>query len=250
MQGRQVEQERKMTFFDHLGELRKRLIRIALVVAVAFGISIYFTPRILGFLLQPYGSQLKVIGPTEGVANYLRIALVCGAAASLPYALWEIWRFIAPALMPRERRYVSVMIPFALLLFAVGAAFAWFLLIPAAIRFLANFSPDIFKTEWTSQNYIPFVTSLLFWIGVCFELPLAAFFLAKLRVVNARLLLRGWRYATVLICIVAAIITPTVDPFNLMLVAVPLVALYFASILLAALAQRGGAPKPRESGAA
>ncbi len=239
-----------MSFLDHLGELRKRLMRIALALVVLGGVSLYFTPHILRLLILPYGAQLKVIGPTESVAVYLRVALTCAAAAAMPYILLEIWGFVSPALLPRERRFAFVMIPAAVVLFLVGASFAWFFMIPAAVRFLANFSPDIFKTEWTSQNYIPFVTSLLFWIGLCFELPLVVFFLAKMRIVNARLLLRVWRFAVVVIVIAAAVITPTVDPFNLMLVAVPLVVLYFLSILLAALAQRDRVVNPAEDRAA
>jgi sec-independent protein translocase protein TatC len=239
-------QPKKMTFLDHLGELRKRFIRVALVLVVVGGVSLYFTPHILRLLVQPYGEQLKVIGPTESVAVYLRIALTCAAAAAMPYILVEIWGVVSPALMPRERKFAYAMIPTAFVLFLIGASFAWFLLIPAAVKFLAHFSPDIFKTEWTSQNYIPFVTSLLFWIGVCFELPLVVFLLAKLRVVTARLLLRVWRFAIVVIVLAAAVITPTVDPFNLMLVALPLIVLYFLSILLAAIAQRDRAPKPVE----
>jgi sec-independent protein translocase protein TatC len=228
-----------MTFLEHLGELRGRIIRISLVLVAASGICLTFTPHVLRLILQPYGAELKVISPTEGISNYIRVGLTCGAILSMPYILLELWRFVAPGLLARERRYAWAIIPSAFILFLVGAAFAWFLLIPTAIRFLATFSLGIFRTEWTSENYIPFVTALLFWIGVSFEMPLVAFFLAKIRILSARLLLRMWRYAIILICIVAAIITPTVDPFNMMLVALPLTALYFVSILLAALARRG-----------
>ncbi len=231
--------EKKMAFLEHLRELRRRIIRTACIIAVATGVGLYFTPQIITLLIAPYGNHLKVIGPTEGISNYLRIGLTAGVAASLPYILLEIWGFVSPGLMRRERRFVYYFIPAAFLLFAAGAAFAWFLMIPSAVRFLANFSPALFETEWTSQNYIPFVTALLFWIGVCFELPLAVFVLAKLRVLNARILLKGWRYAIIIICVAAAIITPTVDPFNMMLVALPVIGLYFFSIFLAVLAQAG-----------
>ena len=239
-----------MTFLEHLGELRTRIIRIAVVLVVASGICLVFTPQVLTMILRPYGAQLKVISPTEGVSNYIRIGLTCGVILAMPYILLEVWWFVSPGLLDRERRFAWAVIPSAFLLFLGGAAFAWFLLIPTAIRFLATFSLGIFKTEWTSENYIPFVTALLFWIGVSFEMPLLAFFLAKIRVLSARLLLKVWRYAIVLICIVAAIITPTVDPFNMMLVALPLVALYFVSILLAALARRGepSGPLPGSQG--
>ncbi len=230
--------EREMSFLEHLGELRKRLLRILLALVAGTGVALVFTPRLLKILLIPYGSQLKVIGPTEGVANYLRIAVTAGAVLAMPYILTEFWGFIAPALKRREKLYVFILVPAAFAMFLGGVAFAWLLLIPTAIRFLSGFSPEVFKTEWTSQNYIPFVTSLLLWIGVCFELPLVAFFLAKIGVVSWRLLLKGWRYAVVLIFLAAALITPTVDPFNMALVALPLIGLYFLGILLALIARR------------
>lgn len=230
--------DRKLSFLDHLGELRRRLIRITLALACATGFCLFLTPRVLAFLLLPYGLPLSVLGPTEGVSVYLRVGFLCGAAISMPYILVEIWGFIAPALMPREKRFVYYILPSGIALFLCGISFAWFVLIPAAVRFLAGFKIGIFQTAWTSQNYIPFVTTLLFWIGICFELPLAIFVLAKLRFLSAGLLLRGWRHAIVLICVAAAVITPTVDPFNMLLVTIPLVSLYFFSILLAVLAQR------------
>jgi sec-independent protein translocase protein TatC len=230
--------EDRQPFMAHIGELRKRLIRVFLVFVALTCVSLYFTPELLKALIAPYGSPLKVIGPTESVAIYLRIALMGATACCLPYVIFELWGFVAPGLLPKERAFVYLIIPAALVLFVTGAAFSWFLLIPAAIQFLSTFNPDIFVVEWTSSNYVPFVTSLVFWLGICFELPLVAFVLAKMRIVNARLLLKGWRHAMVVVVIVAAVITPTVDPFNLAVVSLPLAALYFVSIFIAFLAQR------------
>lgn len=227
-----------MSFINHLTEMRRRLIRICLAVLCTSVASLVFTPEILRFLLAPYGNYLKVIGPTEGVSTYLRVAVACGVAAALPYILLEIWGFIAPGLLLHEKRYVYTLLPATLMLFLGGAAFAWFVVVPMAIRFLANFQPGVFQVQWTSERYIPFVTALLFWLGIAFELPVASYLLAKLHVVSASLLLRAWRYAIVVIAIAAAIITPTVDVFNLLLVAVPVVLLYFISILVAAVAGR------------
>jgi sec-independent protein translocase protein TatC len=226
-------------FMDHLVELRNRLLRTALVFLALFALALYLTPELLKLLIAPYGAQLKVIGPTESVTAWLQVALSSAAALALPYALVELWAFVTPGLLPKERAFVGWMIPAGLGLFVLGAAFAWYFMIPAAIQFLVGLSPEIFKTEWTSQNYIPFVTSLLFWIGLCFELPLLVFVLARLGIVTARLLLRVWRFAVVGIVALSAVITPTVDPFNLALVSVPLIALYFVSILLALIAGRG-----------
>ena len=226
-------------FLAHLAELRTRLVRIALVLVILVGLGIWMAPAILKLIIAPYGSQLKVISPTESVGTYLQVAMTSALACSIPYVLLEIWGFVAPALRPREKMLAGLMVPAGVLLFAIGVAFTWFLMIPAAIQFLAGFDTTIFKTEWTSQNYVPFVASLLFWVGLCFELPLAMFILARFGIVTARMLLRFWRFAVVIIVIIAAVITPTVDPFNLMLVALPLVALYFVSILFAGVAGRG-----------
>ncbi|MBN1890551.1 MAG: twin-arginine translocase subunit TatC [Thermoflexales bacterium] len=225
-----------MSFFDHLRELRTRLIRIFIGLVIGAGISLLFTEPLLRVLIRPYGHALKVIGPTESVSIYLRVAVMSGAALAMPYILWQLWGFITPGLLPHERRYVYILIPAASGLFLIGMTFAWFLMAPAAINFLSSFSPGIFETEWTSELYIPFITSMLFWIGVSFEMPLIIFFLAKLHIVNARMLLHSWRYAVIVIAVIAAAITPTVDPFNMALVMAPLIALYFISVALAALA--------------
>lgn len=226
----------RMSFLDHLNELRNRLMRVFIALIVAGGLSLLIAEPLLKLLILPYGNPLKVIGPTESVSIYLRVAMMSGAILAMPYILWEIWGFIAPGLEPKERGYVYLFIPAAFGLFLIGVAFAWFVMIPAAIKFLSGFAPDIFQVEWTSELYVPFVTSLLFWIGVSFETPLVVFFLAKLHIVNARQLIRVWRYAIVAIAVIAAVITPTVDPFNMALVMGPLIVLYFISILLAALA--------------
>jgi sec-independent protein translocase protein TatC len=225
-----------MSLLDHLDELRKRLTRIFIALAVCAGLSLIFAEPLLKVLVKPYGGLLQIIGPTEGVSIYLRVALTAGAVLAMPYMLWELWGFIAPGLLPRERRYVYMLIPAATGLFLIGVGFAWFMMIPAAITFLASVAPQIFKTEWTADLYVPFITSLLFWVGVSFETPLIVFFLAKVHIVTARQLLNSWRYAIVAIAVIAALITPTVDPFNMGLVMAPLIVLYFISILLAALA--------------
>lgn len=225
-----------MSFLEHLQELRQRLLRILIALIGLTSLSLVFTEPLLKLLIQPYGQTLQAIGPTESISIYLRVALMAGAALGMPYILWELWGFIAPGLYPNERWYVYWVLPAAFISFLGGMVFAWFVMLPTAIGFLSNFAPDIFQVEWTAERYIPFVTSLLFWISVSFETPLIIFFLAKLRIVNARMLWRAWRYAIVAIAILAAVITPTVDPFNMGLVMLPLIALYFVSILLAALA--------------
>ncbi len=229
--------DKVMPIMAHLRELRNVLIKCAIVLVITSGIALAFTTQILHFLLAPYGSILETIDPTENVTTYFRVALTAGAVLAMPFLVYFIWGFIAPGLEEKEKRYVRYIVPGATFLFLLGVAFAWGIMLPAAIGFLANFEPEIFKTSWRASAYIPFVTSLMFWIAVAFELPLVVFFLAKLGVVTARQLLGWWRFAVVAAAIVAAVITPTVDPFNMMLVMGPLVFLYFLSIALAKLAR-------------
>jgi len=146
--------------------------------------------------------------------------------------------FIAPGLTPVERRWTYIFIPFATVMFIAGVAFTYFIMLPAAIPFLIDFLG--IKTTPRLSSYIEFVTGLMFWIGVSFEMPIVVFLLAKLKLVSARMLARGWRYAVVIIAIVAAVITPTTDPINMMLLMAPLFALYFLSIGMAAIARTEG----------
>src|SRR5512136_2997998 len=229
--------DKTMPIMEHLRELRNVLIKCAVVLVITTAISLVFTTQILQFLIAPYGGILETIDPTENVTTYFRVALVAGAVLAMPFLVYFVWTFIAPGLEKKEKCYVRFIVPGATILFLIGVAFAWGLMLPAAIGFLANFQPEIFKTSWRAAAYIPFVTSLMFWIGVAFELPLIVFFLAKLKIVTAKQLLGWWRFAVVGAAVVAAVITPTVDPFNMMLVMGPLVLLYFLSILMAKLAR-------------
>jgi sec-independent protein translocase protein TatC len=228
--------DKTMSLVEHLIELRNVLIKMVIAVAVCAAVTAIFTPQILQFLIAPYGNVLQTIDPTENISIYFRVALMSGAVLAMPVLVYLLWTFVAPGLEPREKRYVRLLVPGATVLFLIGVTFAWGLMLPAAIGFLSTFQSSIFKADWRAGAYIPFVTALLFWLGVSFETPLIIFFLAKIHIVNARMLLRGWRFAVVGIAIIAAVITPTVDPFNMMLVMAPLILLYFFSILLAKLA--------------
>lgn len=234
-----AEQERlagQMSLLEHLEEMRDRLIKAAIAVLVATLIVAVFTNQIIQILIAPYGQRLQVLSPTEGIAVYFRVALTGGLVLAMPVLIYHLLMFILPGLNENEKRYVRWGVPAATLLFLIGVAFSWFILIPTAIGFLSTWQTDIFIQEWQSQKYIPFVTSLIFWIGISFETPLIIFIMAKVGLVTPQFLWRNWRFAVILIAIAAAMITPTVDPFNMALVMLPLAALYGLSILLAYLA--------------
>ena len=226
----------QMTLLEHLEELRERLIKAALVVFVATLLAAAFTPQILKILIEPYGNKLQVLGPTEGIAIYFRVALTAGLVLAMPFLVYQFLMFLLPGLEADEKRYVFWGVPIATLLFLVGVSFAWFVLLPVAIPFLSSWQSDVFTPEWQSRQYIPFITSLIFWLGVSFETPLIIFILAKVGLVTPQFLLQQWRFAVILIAIAAAMITPTIDPFNMFMVMIPLILLYGLSILLSYLA--------------
>ncbi len=161
-----------------------------------------------------------------------------GAMIAIPVLTYQILMFVVPGLTRRERRYVLLALPIITLLFVVGAAFAWFILMPPALGFLQGFQPTLFKPEWTADLYLSFITSLIFWMGVAFETPLIFFVLALLGLVSAGALARNWRVAVVGSSVAAAMITPTVDPVNMILVMGPLMTLYLLSILLVYVGRR------------
>lgn len=226
----------EMTLLGHLEELRDRLVKSAIAVLIGTVLAAIFTPQILELLIAPYGQKLQVLGPTEGISIYFRVALTAGLIIAMPVLIYQFLMFILPGLEQREKRYIFLGVPAAFVLFLIGVAFAWFIMIPSAIGFLSSWQTDVFKQEWQSQKYIPFITSLIFWIGISFETPLLIFIMAKLNLVTPRFLIKQWRFAFVIIAIAAAMITPTVDPFNMALVMLPLMVLYGFSILLAYLA--------------
>ena len=225
-----------MTVLEHLEELRSRALKIGLALAVTTSISFIYSGRVVDFLTAPVGGRtaLASIEVTENISIFMRVALLGGILLGLPLVLHQLVAYIAPGLMPRERRWLYTLIPAMTVFFLAGVSFAWWVMVPVSLPFLINFLG--IPTHPRPLNYIGFITSLLFWVGVSFEMPLVIFFLAKLKWVTAGQLVRGWRYAVMGIATVAALITPTVDPINMVIVILPLLALYLISIVLARLA--------------
>ncbi len=158
---------------------------------------------------------------------------------ALPVVVYELVMFIAPGLTPRERRYLLMFLPAVVITFALGVLFGYFIMLPPALRFLLTFDADIATPMIRVGNYMGIVTRLLFWLGMVFEIPILMFLLAKLRLVNHRMLARRRRIGIILAFVMGAMITPTFDPINQTLVAVPIILLYEAGIWLAWLARRG-----------
>ncbi|MBK8047921.1 MAG: twin-arginine translocase subunit TatC [Anaerolineales bacterium] len=229
-------EENRMGLMDHLRELRTRLMWIVGALVIGTLISMIFATPLLEFILQPLtalGAKPVAIGPTDTITVFFKVSITAGAMLAMPVILYQVIAFIAPGLYPNEKRNLILLIPGAMLLFAIGVAFAYFLLVPAAVRFLQEFLGDIIAQDWTIDRYISFVTRIVFWIGVAFEMPLVVAFLARAGIVSGQALLGFWRQAIVIIAVMAAAITPTVDPVNMSLVMAPLIVLYGFSVALA-----------------
>ena len=225
---------KKLTIIEHLEEFRTRLVISAIALVVTTGFSLIFTGRFMEFLLVPSGGIKPVfLKPTEMFITYFKVALIGGAALAMPVIVYQLIRFIVPGLKPNEKRYLYMVVPATTLLFILGLAFAYWVLLPFALRYLLTFGGDIASAMISIGEYISFVTTLMLWMGLAFELPIVIVFLAKLRVVSYKQLRGYWKYALVGAFLVAAVITPTPDPFNQTLVAVPLYLLYEVGVLFA-----------------
>jgi sec-independent protein translocase protein TatC len=233
-----------MTIFEHLDELRTRLIIAGLGTAAGMIIALVFlTWPVMGLLSQPpslFGQpvELKLVAlrPTETFVTFMKVSLATGVALAMPVIVSQVLLFILPALHKHERRYLFIAIPFVTLAFAAGLAFSYFLVIPFAVRYLLGFGAPGIEAMWSIEEYLSFITALMFWIGVSFETPIVLFFLAKLGVVDVTTLGRYRKYALIGSFIIAAIITPTPDPVNQAIVAIPMYLLYELGILLARVA--------------
>jgi len=234
----------QMSLMEHLIELRGRLMWVCGALVISTVIAVFFYSPLVAFVTstaRDMGIRLQILNPLDSVSIILRVSFTAGTALSLPVIIYHIIAFMAPGLFPNERRGLLLTLPAILVLFAVGASFAFFVLLPVAVRFFSTIFTGVFEQDWAADRYLNFVTRLVFWIGVAFEMPLVVAVLARLGLVSGPALLKVWRQAFVVIAIVAAAITPTVDPVNMAIVMVPLIILFFGSVGLAYLLY-----KPRE----
>lgn len=217
----------------HLEELRRRLMAAVLALVVGAALAFMLAPRLLAFLTVPIGGleELQAIELTEPISVYMRVSLLAGAMLAMPVIVYEVMAFVTPGLLPHERRGLFIALPFIFLSFLAGAAFAYYVMLPVAVPFLANFGG--IQGNFRVSSYLSFTARLILWVGVAFEMPLIIAVLARLGIVTPQLLRRGWRVAVAGIAILAALITPTVDPVNMAIVMLPLLFLYGLSIVLA-----------------
>ena len=231
--------EARASLFNHIEVLRKHLFRALLAVIITVSLSFAFSQSLIDYLALPVGGieKLGEINPIDSIGAFMNVSLISGIMIALPYIAFEFWFFLAPGLKPAAKKFGLLGIPAATFLFATGIYFAVQLLLPPALHFLATFM----KTEknWTVVYYISFVSKIVFGIGLSFEFPLIIYVLSSIGFVKPDLLKKQWRLAIVIISILAAVITPTVDPVNMGLVMLPMSALYFISIGLSYFAYNG-----------
>lgn len=234
-----------MTLREHLVELRDRLVKAVLGLAAGMAAGIFVAQSVLQYLAHQIcpenagtDCRLAIIDPAEGMMTYFKVVLYVGVAISLPIITYQIIRFMAPGLTRSEKRLLYSALPFIGLLFVAGSAFAVWLVIPAMLRFLSGFMSEIFRPDLRAAATLSLGLTITLWMGLVFELPLVMVIMARLGLADWRRMLSFWRYAIVLILIVAAIITPTPDPVNMMLVGGPMLLLYLLGIGLARLFAR------------
>jgi sec-independent protein translocase protein TatC len=245
----------RMSLVEHLEELRKRIVWSIVGLAVAFFPCWNYAKEIFAFLvapIKPYlpsGTRLAFLGLTDPFLMYFKVAALAALFLASPFVLYQAWRFIAPGLYPRERHYALPFVLVTTMFFLAGGAFGYYVAFPAAAKFLLGMG-DQLTPVITVTAYFSFLMTLILGLGLMFELPVLIFLLSVLGVVTPRFLMRQFRWAVVLIFIVAAIVTPTPDIFNQCVFAVPGVALYLLGVGAAAIVTRGRDKRRREAEAA
>jgi sec-independent protein translocase protein TatC len=239
----------KMTFLEHLDELRVRLVHSAVALCVGFGICWNFREQIFHVLTAPlrvYDPNVKFIytGPSEALMLYMKMAFFVGIFVASPYLLYQVWAFISPGLYPHEKAYALPFIVMGTIFFAAGAAFGHFYLFPVTFRFLGTFGGQDMQFLPKIDEYYSFYSWFLLGLGAVFQLPVLILILARIGLVTPRFLLRQWKWAIVGAFVIAAIVTPTPDVVNQTLLALPMIGLYLFGVLVAWLFGR-----PRRTGA-
>lgn len=224
----------EMSLLEHLQELRQRIMFMMLALSIGTFLGFWLAAPAVKFLAAtgPPGHKIIAVEVTEKFVTLFSLGFKFGFVLSLPVIVYQVIRFVAPGLTSSEKRYLYALLPGVFLFFAAGGSFAYFLMVPFAVNYLIGFS-DIAEQQTRISDYVDFVLNLVFWVGISFETPLLIWFLCKIKLLTPQRLAGLRRYAIVLAFVVAAIITPTPDPVNQTIVAVPIYMLFELGILLA-----------------
>ena len=235
---------------DHLIELRNRLIKAGAAVLITTALSLLLAEQEVSLLIKlAQGHKLIALSPTETFVSYLKVSFYTGLAVSMPLIVYQLFRFLAPGLTKTERRWIVTSLPAVTFFFATGLVFCYYIVLPSAVNFLLNFGEHetaqgqpILQNTPTISNFLSFVTRFLLAVGLAFQTPVIVFVLAKLGVATPKRLARFRRWAYVLAFVIAAIITPTPDPINQTIVAVPIIILYELGAIFARIGVRTNKP--------
>ena len=234
------EESGKMSFLEHLDELRKRLIRIIIYLGIGFVACFYFSKDIYNFISVPItqylpaGYKLAYTNPTDPFTLYIKVALLAGVFLTIPFSLYEVWKFIAPGLYRKEKKYVVPFMVSSVILFLAGGAFGYYIVLPTTYGFLIKLGED-FMPVIKIDEYLDLTLTMLLGFGLVFEMPVVVAFLSMFGLVSAHFLWSKFKYSIVIIVALAAILSPTGDAFNLVIWAAPMIVLYLFSIGIAAI---------------
>ncbi len=225
-----------MTLMEHLDELRRRLIRATAFLVVGFAVAYAFHERLYGIIQKPLDDlhiPLNFTHPTDGLNLYLKTAFLGGAILASPFILYQLWLFISPGMYAHEKKYVFPFMFATVGLFLAGAWFGYHWVLPGAIKVLVLDFGKRFHPILTIEDYTQFFLAVILGLGICFELPILIFFLALFGLVDARFLLKHFRYAVLIIFLISSVICPLPDPISMCLFATPMLVLYFLGVAIA-----------------
>ncbi len=239
----------KMSLADHLTDLRKRLVRACIAIGIGFFACYYYKDWLFDIITRPLtavlpkNSYLIYTGLTEAFFVYMKLAIFSSLIITIPFVLYQIWKFIAPGLLPDEKKYVVPFVISSSLLFIGGVLFGYFVALPPAFEFFVSFNSKYLQAMIAFSDYLSLFVTFLLGFGLSFELPVFMFFLAKLGIVNAKMLSKQRRYAILVIFVVAAILTPSPDALSQALMAIPLMFLYEVSIFVTKFVEKNKAAR-------
>ena len=253
----ETNEDLKMSLTEHLIELRKRLTNSLIALGIGFLACYSFKDYLFAVITKPLtdalpkSSYLIFTGLTQAFFTYMKIAFFSSLVLTSPFIFYQVWKFIAPALLPQEKKYVVPFVLSSTLLFLGGVLFGYFVVLPPAFEFFVSFNNEYLRAMISFNDYLSLFIKFLLGFGLSFQLPVLVFFLAKLGIVNDKLLSRYRKYAILLMFIAAAILTPSPDALSQILMAIPLLFLYEVSIIVAKFAARKkeAPPQPEEPGA-
>ena len=247
-----VDSAKEMSFLEHLEELRWRIVKALIGIVLGMILCwIFIDPIMESILLRPVielnnnlspGQQpirLQNLKPFGQLFLYMQVAIIGGIILSIPNILYQFWAFIAPGLMPKERKYIKWIVFFSSFCFLFGVAFSYYLMLPAALKFFAGFGTPEIENNTAINEYMDFIISVMLAAGVVFELPMVSWFLSKLGILTPTFMRRYRRHSIVAIFVLSAVLTPGTDPVSQVLLAVPLLLLYEVSILISVWAWKG-----------